>query len=264
MLHDELASATPKEVREAIRKGSWTKQTGGLASGFVQANLAILPSALAYDFLLFCLRNPKPCPVLDVTDRGSAVPSIVAPSADLRCDLPKYRVYRKGQLFDEPNSIEAYWNDDLVCFLLGCSYTFEHAFARDGIALRHWEQQRNVAMFRTNQACRSAGRFHGPLVVSMRPIPADQVARAVNISGRYASAHGSPVHVGSAESLGITDVAKPDWGDPVSFLPGDVPVFWACGVTPQAVALEAHLDLMITHAPGHMFITDVPITAVEQ
>jgi uncharacterized protein YcsI (UPF0317 family) len=256
------SSLTPAEARAMTREGRWTGITAGLAPGFAQANLAILPRELAYDFLLFCVRNPKPCPLLDVTDAGSPVPRLAAPDADLRVDLPRYRVYRDGELVDEPLSIECYWSDDLVAFLLGCSFTFEHGLIEAGIPLRHIECGCNVPMYRTNVACQPAGIFGGPLVVSMRPIPAQLVATAVQISGRYPSVHGAPVHIGTPEALGIRDLGSPDWGDPVPVLEGEVPVFWACGVTPQAVAMQARPPLMITHAPGHMFLTDIPITSL--
>jgi uncharacterized protein YcsI (UPF0317 family) len=261
-LRTDPSVLTSVEARASMRAGEWTGVTAGLAPGYAQANLAILPRDLAYDFLLFCVRNPKPCPLLEVTDAGSPVPALAAPGADLRTDLPAYRVYRDGALVDEPRSIERYWSDDLVAFLLGCSFTFEHGLRAAGIPLRHLECGCNVAMYRTNVACRPAGIFRGPLVVSMRPIPAQFVALAVQISSRYPTMHGAPVHVGAPAALGIRDLDRPDYGDPVPLLAGDVPVFWACGVTPQAVAMQARPPLMITHAPGHMFLTDIPIASL--
>jgi uncharacterized protein YcsI (UPF0317 family) len=258
----ESNGLAPAEARAMMRDGRWTAVTAGLAPGFAQANLAILPRDLAYDFLLFCVRNPKPCPVLEVTDAGSPVPRLAAPEADLRTDLPRYRVYRDGELVDELASIERYWSDDLVSFLLGCSFTFEHGLIEAGIPMRHIECGCNVSMFRTNVACQPAGIFSGSLVVSMRPIPAPLVGKAVQISGRYPSVHGAPVQIGAPEILGIADLGNPDWGDPVPILDGEVPVFWACGVTPQAVAMQARPPLMITHAPGHMFVTDIPIAGL--
>ncbi|MDI3538617.1 MAG: hypothetical protein PWP58_1508 [Bacillota bacterium] len=245
------------EIRAAIRRGEYTQPTPGLAPGYAQANLVILPQKYAFDFLLFCLRNPKPCPVLDVTEVGSPVPRLTAPGADLRTDLPRYRVWEHGELKAEVTDISAYWRDDLVAFLLGCSFTFEAALLAAGIPVRHIEEGRNVPMFITNRECTPAGVFHGPMVVSMRPIPHEQVVRAVQVTSRYPAVHGAPVHIGDPAAIGIRDVMKPDFGDAVSFKPGEVPVFWACGVTPQAVAMEAKPDFMITHAPGHMFITDL-------
>jgi uncharacterized protein YcsI (UPF0317 family) len=250
------------EARMLMRTGKWNGITPGAAPGYAQANLAILPRELAYDFLLFCVRNPKPCPLLDVTDAGSPVPRVAAPGADLRFDLPRYRVYRHGELVDEPLSIEGYWSNDLVAFLLGCSFTFEHGLRDAGIPLRHLQCGGNVPMYRTTVECRPAGIFHGPLVVSMRPIPAALVATAVQISGRYPSVHGAPVHVGAPDALGIQSLDRPDWGDPAPIHNGEIPVFWACGVTPQAVAMAVRPELMITHAPGHMFVTDIPIPSL--
>jgi uncharacterized protein YcsI (UPF0317 family) len=248
----------PREIRADIRSGTLTGITAGLGEGHVQANLAVLPRDQAYDFLLFCQRNPRPCPLIEVTDVGSTEPVGVAPGADLRTDIPRYRIYKDGELADEVTDVTAWWRDDLVAFLLGCSFTFEWALLEAGIRLKHVEQGRNVAMWRTSIACRPAGAFHGPMVVSMRPIPAAQLSKAVTASARFPNAHGAPVHIGDPSAIGIADVTRPDWGDPQSFDPGDVPVFWACGVTPQAVALASRPPFMITHSPGHMFITDVP------
>lgn|SRR5574337_868277 len=249
---------SPKEIRDEIRRGKWTGVTSGLAPGFVQANLVVLPKAAAYDFLLFCQRNPRPCPLLEITDAGSPEPTGVAPGADLRTDLPRYRIYKDGELADEVTEITAWWRDDLVAFLLGCSFTFEWALLDAGVPVRHIERGRNVAMYRTAIACRPAGRFHGPLVVSMRPIPSELVPRAVTVTARFPMAHGAPLHIGDPAAIGVRELAKPEWGDPQTFEPGDVPVFWACGVTPQAVALASRPPFVITHSPGHMFITDLP------
>ena len=250
--------ASPKEVRQAIRQGRYPGGTAGLAAGYVQANLVILPQREAYDFLVFCQRNPKPCPLIEVSDPGNPEPVGVAPGADLRSDVPRYRVYRDGQLEAEVTDIADRWRDDFVAFLLGCSFTFESALLQAGVPVRHIETHRIVPMFRTSLACRPAGRFRGPTVVSMRPIPAPLVPRAVTVTARYPMAHGSPLHVGDPARIGIADVMRPDWGDPPTILAGEEPVFWACGVTPQAVALEAKPPLVITHAPGYMFITDLP------
>ncbi len=249
--------ATPPEVRALIREGKWRKPTAGLAPGFVQVNLVILPRELAYDFLLFAQRNPKPCPVIEVTDPGSPEPRLTTPGADLRTDVPKYRIYRDGTLAREVTDLLDVWTPDLVAFLLGCSFTFETGLLQAGIPVRHIEEGKNVSMFVTSIPCTPAGAFNGPLVVTMRPIPAPMVPRAVQISGRFPAVHGAPVHVGDPGALGIRDLGKPDFGDAVSIQPGEVPVFWACGVTPQAVAMQAKPPLMITHAPGHMFVTDL-------
>jgi uncharacterized protein YcsI (UPF0317 family) len=240
-----------------IRRGEWDRPTAGLAPGFAQANLVVLPRASAYDFLVFCQRNPKPCPLIDVSDPGSPAPAGAAAAADLRTDLPRYRVYRHGRLEAEETDITQYWRDDLVAFLLGCSFTFEGAMARAGLPVRHVEDGRNVPMYVTSIPCRPAGALRGPMVVSMRPLPPAAVPRAVVVTGRYPRAHGAPVHIGDPAAIGVRDLGRPDFGDPPRIEPGEVPVFWGCGVTPQAVAMAAKVDQMITHAPGHMFLTDL-------
>jgi uncharacterized protein YcsI (UPF0317 family) len=253
MLHE-----SPTALRAACRAG-WVGSTAGHAAGFTQANLIALPKGWAWDFLLFAQRNPKPCPVLDVTEPGSAVTAL-APGADLRRDLPLYRIWRDGALAEEVADAGAAWaeHEDLVAFLIGCSFTFETPLFEAGIEIRHVAQGCNVPMYRTNRPCRPAGRLSAPLVVSMRPIPADRVADAVMISGRYPAVHGAPVHVGAAEALGIADLAHPDFGDPVEVRRGEIPVFWACGVTPQAAVMASGVPFAIAHAPGHMFVTDIP------
>jgi uncharacterized protein YcsI (UPF0317 family) len=244
-------------VRQMARRGEWTGVTSGLAPGYVQANLVVVPRALAFDFLLFCQRNPRPCPILDVTDMGCPEAARVAPGSDVRTDVPRYRVWRYGELIEEPTDIRHEWRDDLVAFLLGCSFTFEDALVQAGLPVRHIEQGRNVPMFRTNIACAPAGVFRGPMVVSMRPMTLAQAEQAKAICARMPLAHGAPVHVGTPGAIGIADTEKPDFGDPVEIRAGEVPVFWACGVTPQAVAMQARPPLLLTHAPGHMFLTDL-------
>ncbi|MEQ3700838.1 MAG: putative hydro-lyase, partial [Paracoccus sp. (in: a-proteobacteria)] len=235
--------------------------TSGQAPGFTQCNMISLPRDWAWDFLLFAQRNPKPCPVLDVTDPGSHR-TVMAPDADLRTDIPLYRIWRDGVLTEEVTDATAHWAEhpDLVTFLIGCSFTFEGALMAAGIPVAHVDRGCNVPMFLTDRDCRPAGRMSGRLVVSMRPIPADRVAEAAMISGRTPAVHGAPVHVGAPEALGITDLQRPDFGDPVPVGPGQVPVFWACGVTPQAAVMASRPPFAITHAPGHMFVTDVPET----
>ncbi len=259
----DLGQATGAEVRHAARAGLLKSPTAGLALGFVQANLVIVPRLLAFDFLLFCQRNPKPCPLLDVTEPGSAEPRSVAVGADLRTDLPRYCVYRQGQLVDEPDDLSQWWSPDFVGFVLGCSFTFEKALLDAGLPVRHLEQGCNVPMYRTSLACRPAGVFSGPMVVSMRPLTPAQAIRAVAVCSRFPRAHGAPIHVGDPSAIGIDDISKPDFGDPVEIRPGEVPVFWACGVTPQAVAMAVRPSLLITHKPGHMFVTDLRDTTLE-
>ncbi|HSB19826.1 MAG TPA: putative hydro-lyase [Anaeromyxobacteraceae bacterium] len=247
---------TPRDLREACRAGRFARPTAGLCDGFVQANLMAVPAEAAFDFLLFCQRNPKPCPVVEVVEAGRVEPAC-APGADLRTDLPRYRVYREGRLAEERTEVRDLWRDDLVAFLIGCSFSFEEALAAAGVPLRHVEAGSNVPMYRTSRPAAPAGRFRGPLVVSMRPIPAALVPLAVQVTARYEKVHGAPVHAGAPEALGIADLGRPDWGDPVEIRPGELPVFWACGVTPQAAALASGIPFCITHAPGHMFATDL-------
>jgi uncharacterized protein YcsI (UPF0317 family) len=244
------------DVRAQARSGLVAGPTCGLAPDYLQANLVVVPAALASDFRLFCERNPKPCPILDVTEAGQWEPRRVAPGADLRTDLPRYRVYRRGVLVDEPSDIVHWWQDDFVAFLLGCSFSFEAAMQRAGLPVRHIEERRNVPMYRTNIACTPAGAFAGPLVVTMRPLEPAQAIEAILISARYPEAHGAPVHFGDPTLIGIADLTRPDFGEAVTVRPGEVPVFWACGVTPQAVVMEAKPEIAITHSPGCMFVTD--------
>jgi uncharacterized protein YcsI (UPF0317 family) len=252
-----MQNNNPREVRKQIRQGDLLRPTCGMAPGFTQANLVVLPKEYAFEFLLFCQRNPKPCPALEVMEPGKYEPALTAPKADIRVDIPLYRVYEDGKLTAEPKDIQGYWNDELVSFLLGCSFTFETALIRAGIEMRHIDEGKNVSMYITSIPTAPAGIFQGPLVVSMRPIPHDKVVKAVQITSRFPGVHGAPVHIGEPEKIGIADLSKPDWGDLTEFKEDEVPVFWACGVTPQAVALKSKPSLMITHSPGHMFITDL-------
>jgi uncharacterized protein YcsI (UPF0317 family) len=246
----------PADVRLACRSGQFTRPTAGCAPGYIQANMMIVPQAQAFDFLLFCQRNPQACPLVEVLGPGQLVPAC-APGASIATDLPGYRVYRDGAFVEERSDIAALWQDDFVTFLIGCSFSFESAVMQAGIPLRHVEQGRNVAMYRTHLACTPAGIFQGPTVVSMRPIHSRDVAKVVEVSGRFPLAHGAPLHIGNPQAIGIQDLARPDYGDAVEILPDEIPVFWACGVTPQAVAQASRLPLCITHAPGKMFVTDM-------
>jgi uncharacterized protein YcsI (UPF0317 family) len=248
---------TGARARSRIRTGEFRGPTAGLAAGNVQANLVILPKALAHDFLRFAQANPKPCPVLGVSEPGDPRLPSLGEDLDIRTDLPKYRVWRHGELVEEPDEIRHAWRDDLVSFALGCSFSFEQALAEEGIELRHITCGSNVPMYRTNIRCAAAGPFAGPLVVSMRPLrPADAI-RAVQITSRFPSVHGAPVHLGLPEAIGIADLGRPDYGDSVPVRDGELPVFWACGVTPQAVIAEAKPEFCITHAPGAMLVTDL-------
>lgn len=248
------AELSPAEARERFRAGL-RAPTSGYCAGWTQANLLTLPRSHAYDFLLFAQRNPRSCPVLDVTEPGRTSASMF--DGDLRTDLPAYRVYRHGAFVEERTEVSGLWQADLVSFLIGCSFTFESALLDAGVPVRHVEAGSNVPMFRTNRECRSAGSMSGPLVVSMRPVPAELVATAVRVTSRYPAVHGAPLHVGAPEGLGIDDLSTPDFGDPVEIRPDEVPVFWGCGVTPQAAVMCSRPPFAIAHAPGHMAIIDV-------
>ena len=253
-------SEHPRDVRVRIRAGTWDGPTGGLCEGYVQTNMVILPKEQAFDFLVFCQRNPKPCPLLEVTEAGDPEPRTLAPGADLRTDVPRYRVWRNGDLADEVTDISGLWRDDLVAFLLGCSFTFDSSLVNAGIDVPHMRKGsgENVPMFVTSIDTKPAGQFHGPMVVSMRAIPQNKVVKAVQVTSRFPTMHGPPVHIGDGARIGIKDVHKPDFGSAVPISDDDVTVFWACGVTPQSVCLASRPPFMISHAPGHMFITDVP------
>ena len=250
------SAETASLIRTDIRTGRWNGVTSGIAPGYVQANLAILPQELAFDFLLFCQRNPKPCPLIEVIEAGETNPKITAPDADIRTDVPSYRIYENGNFVAEIDSLKDVWREDLVSFLLGCSFSFENSLLEAGIPLRHQDMGCNVPMFITNIPTTPAGIFSGPMVVSMRPVQRDKIVRAVQVTSRFPATHGAPIHIGDPSSIGIEDLSQPDFGDPVRIGPQEVPVFWACGVTPQAVALNCKPSLMLTHAPGKMFITD--------
>jgi uncharacterized protein YcsI (UPF0317 family) len=248
---------TPSQLRAACRSGAFSGHTSGLAQRRVQGNVVILPQELAADFLRFCQRNPKPCPLLAVSEPGDPALPGLGQGIDIRSDLPRYRVWRYGQLAAEPTDVTDLWQGGFTSFVLGCSFSFEQALMDEGIRLRHVEQGRNVAMYRTSLPATPAGPFRGPLVVTMRPLSAADAIRAVQITSRYPAVHGAPVHLGDPAQIGIADLCKPDYGDAVDVLPGEVPVFWACGVTPQAALVQAALPLVITHAPGAMLVTDL-------
>ena len=256
-LFQSLRSEPVANIRKAIRAGSYKGHTAGLGSGVLQANLAILPEEAALDFMRFCQRNPKPCPLVGVSDTGNPHLPTLSPEIDIRFDVPAYYIYRDGKLESEANDIGTIWNERLVTFALGCSFTFEHALIKAGIALWHIDNDSTVPMFRTNIQTVPAGPFFGPLVVSMRAIPEALVDLAVDISHHFPLAHGAPIHIGSPEKIGIAEIYRPDWGDPAPVPAGSVPVFWACGVTPQVALETAGVPLCITHKPGHMLITDI-------
>lgn len=247
----------PSEVRQLIREEKITGPTSGMCAGYAQANLVILPKNLAYDFLLFTQRNPRACPILEVSDEGSRKLKYMGRDIDIATDFPKYRIYKKGVLAGEYTNVSQFWKDDFVSFIIGCSFSFEAELLEAGVTVRHIEENKNVPMYNTNIACEPAGIFKGNMVVSMRPLPYDQVIKAVNITAGMPRVHGAPVHISDPQAIGINDIDKPDYGDSVTIKPGEVPVFWPCGVTPQNVIMNTKPDFVITHAPGHMLITDV-------
>ena len=259
----QLGITDPVKVREMIREEKITGPTSGMCPGYAQANLVVLPKEYAYDFLLFTQRNPKSYPVLEVSEEGDRYLRRVAPGADIASEIPKYRIYEKGVLTGEYTNVESFWRKDLVSFLIGCSFSFESELLDAGIEVRHISMGCNVPMYITNIECEPAGIFSGKMVVSMRPIPYEQIVKAVTVTGQMPKVHGTPIHIGDPSVIGIKDVNKPDFGDAVSIMPGEVPVFWCCGVTPQSVVMNVKPSFCITHAPGHMLITDVKNTELK-
>jgi uncharacterized protein YcsI (UPF0317 family) len=248
--------SSPAELRALIRRKEWARPTTGACPGTIQANLVMMPEAAAFEFLLFCVRNPKPCPILDVLEPGAFEPGI-ARGADLRSDLPRYRVFQKGEFQQEVKDVRDIFRGDMVSFLLGCSFSFENAMLAADLPIRNLEEDKNVSMYITNIDCRPAGRFQSKMVVSMRPMNEVQAVRAVQVTTRFHLTHGAPIHLGDPEKIGISDLSQPDFGDAVTIGSDEIPVFWACGVTSQLAATSAPLPLVITHAPGHMFVSDL-------
>lgn len=257
----ELERARPSTVRAAVREGRWTGNTKRLALGFHQANVTILPASLAFDFMRFCQRNPRPLPLLDVTDPGDPVPRIAAPDADIRTDIPAYCVYRNGELVERVRDLRALWRPDHVAFLTGCNLSIDQVLLDAGIPFPHLVREDAFpAQYRSSIACKPAGAFEGPIVVSYRPVPEHLLLRVIELTSRYPLSHGAPAHVGDPARIGVTDLGKVDWGQPPRDEPGTIPAFWSCGITAQAAALAAKIPEMITHAPGHMFVTDLPVS----
>ncbi|MDH3667915.1 MAG: putative hydro-lyase [Paracoccaceae bacterium] len=255
--YSEMLKLPVADLRERIRAGAYRGQTAGFAPGNLQANLAILGDGYAEDFREFCDQNSQPCPLVGVSGRGDPAMPMLG-DIDIRTDVPSYNVYRRGELTDTVHDITGLWTDDMVAFALGCSFTFERALSEAGIRMKHIEANKTVPMFRTNIALNPVGPFTGTMVVSMRPISRDQVNLAIEITSRYPHAHGAPVHVGDGEKIGVSDIGAPHWGEPADFGDGDVPVYWACGVTPQNVLSTARPEICITHTPGRMLVTDIP------
>lgn len=256
-------AATPAGARAGIRSGRYNGNTSGMAPGHGQGNLMILPKAWAGDFLGYCRANPVPCPLIGMTEAGSPAVPMLGGDIDLRTDVPRYRVWRHGELVDERDDISALWQDDFVGFVLGCSLSFEDALERAGLRVRHVDEGKIVPMYRTSIQTTRVGAFHGPMVVSMRPYTPEEAAIASAVCARLPGAHGAPVHMGDPAAIGIADIGRPDEGEPTAILAGEIPVFWGCGVTPQAAAMMARPPLCITHVPGHMLVCDVPADALK-
>ncbi|WP_409254975.1 putative hydro-lyase [Janthinobacterium sp. S3T4] len=248
---------TPSELRQQVRTGAFRLPTAGYCGPYAQANLVILPQANAHDFLLFCQRNQRACPLLAVGQPGQWQLDSLGDGLDIRSDVPGYNIYRHGELAEQSHALHALWRDDFVVFAIGCSFSFEQMLMDAGIRLRHVEQQRNVAMYRSNISNHRAGPFGGEMVVSMRPMTAADAIRAVQITSRYPAIHGAPVHLGDPRLIGIDNILQPDYGDAVEIMADEIPVFWACGVTPQEAIRHARLPLVITHQPGYMLVTDI-------
>ena len=260
MLHSffDLLDASTDAVRESIRTKSYKGHTAGLGGPRLQANLAILQDSYALDFMRFCQRNPKPCPLVGVSDTGNPMMTTLGRDIDIRTDVPAYYVYKDGVLDRTVEDLADIWRDDFVTFALGCSFTFEHALMDAGLPLWHIENNATVPMFETSIETVPAGPFSGPMVVSMRAIPNDRIDEVVAISAGFPLAHGAPVHIGDPATIGIRDITNPQWGDAAPIPDGTTPIFWACGVTPQASIRSSKPPISITHKPGHMLITDIP------
>ena len=259
----EQGILVPTEVRKLIREEKITGPTSGMCPGYAQANLVVLPKEYAYDFLLFTQRNPKSCPILEVSQAGDRLLRKIAPGADIATEIPRYRIYENGVMTGEYTNVESFWREDLVSFLIGCSFSFESELLEAGIEVRHISMGCNVPMYITNIECEPAGIFSGKMVVSMRPIPYGQLVKAVTVTEQMPKVHGTPIHIGDPSVIGIRDVNRPDFGDAVPIKPREVPVFWCCGVTPQSVVMNVKPSFCITHAPGHMLITDVKNTELK-
>lgn len=256
--HPNARGMTLADLRQEVRSGRYVSHTAGLGEGFLQTNLVILPEAHALDFMRYCQRNPKPCPLVGVSDTGDPMMRTLGEDIDIRTDVPAYNIYRNGRLETSVSNIRDLWREDMVALALGCSFTFERALRAAGIPVWHVENDTTVPMFRSTIETVPAGPFRGKMVVSMRAVDEARVDEAIAISRRFPLAHGAPVYVGDPTGIGIADPTRPDWGDPAPIGPGQVPMFWACGVTPQVAVEAARLPLCITHKPGHMLITDVP------
>lgn len=256
-LRENLRHSSPKDIRQAVRSGAFSTDTSGLGGGYIQGNLAILPAEYATDFLRFCQRNPKPCPLVGASETGDPLLPTLGADVDIRTDVPRYSLFEYGEPAGQVTDISDRWRDDFVTFVIGCSFSFEEALMSEGISVRHIDDNKTVPMYRTNIPAVTAGPFSGEIVVSMRPLSVPDTIRAVEITSRFPDAHGTPVHFGDPGAIGIEDIGRPDWGDAAVIREGEIPVFWACGVTPQVAIRKARPPICITHAPGHMLITDI-------
>ncbi len=254
----DIATAAPARLRAIFRSGAYRGTTANMANGHTQGNLAILPASHALDFARFCQRNPKPCPLVGVSDTGDPMMRTLGEDIDIRTDIPSYNIYRNGVFERSVAEVKDLWRGDSVAFVLGCSFSFEEALMQARIPMRHMEINRTVPMYKTSIDLVPAGPFGGGMVVSMRPMSMEEAIRASAITARFPHTHGMPVHIGDPEAIGIKDLDAPDWGDPTEFRAGEVPVFWACGVTPQNAIRDAGIPLVVTHTPGSMLITDIP------
>jgi len=254
---EELRTALPCDVRGMIRQNKLSDHTAGISLGYLQGNVVILPSSHAMDFFRFCQRNPKPCPLVGVSDTGNPLLPTLGQDVDIRTDVGLYNVYRDGELAEQVSDIRDLWSGDFVTFVLGCSFSFEEALMSEGVQLRHIIENKTVSMYRTNLKTVPAGPFSGDTVVSMRPLSVSDTIRSIEITSRFPQAHGTPVHFGDGAAIGIADLSKPDWGEVTAFQDDEIPVFWACGVTPQAAVRNARPPICITHAPGRMLISDI-------
>ena len=246
---------SPKELRTLIARGEFSRPTAGECPGYIQTNMVALPRAYAKRFEAFAKANSKAIPVLEIIEDGHCSKTL-APSANILNEIPKYNILKDGILVETLKDITHYASEDLVFFLIGCSFSFENALIENGMPLRHVDEQKNVAMYRTNIKLTPMEGFEGDMVVSMRPIKKEKVADACIVTSHFPKTHGAPIHVGYPDMIGIDDISKPDYGDAIEIKPDEIPLFWPCGVTPQNVITSMKLPFAITHAPGHMFVTD--------
>lgn len=257
-----MTQLSPSDIRAKIRRGEITGETSRYAPGFVQLNLAIIPAEFGDEFFRFCQMNSRPCPVLEMLPAGEFSPKTLGDDIDVRHDFPRYIVWKDGEPVDEVTDISDIWRDDLACFLIGCSFSFEGELLRCDVPVRHIDLGRTVPMYNTNIPLHTTEHFGGNYVVSMRPMTPAQAIRAVQVTTPMSKVHGAPIHLANPEAIGITAIENPDYGDKPEIYDGEIPVFWPCGVTPQQAIRYAHLPFAITHKPGHMLISDLKNTSL--